>query len=118
MPSAIAAPSSTKNHFSSSAFTCLLCIIIICVVLLSQTLDHLPVIRSPLHWTRLAFGMLFTSFVFEEILLCWLAQWYVVGFFRLVSQVIFLQSFIADGFFQLFSQNIDAIFVAASVNEQ
>jgi hypothetical protein len=47
-----------------------------------------------------------------------LAQWYVVGFFRLVSQVIFLQSFIADGFFQLFSQNIDAIFVAASVNEQ
>jgi hypothetical protein len=40
----------------------------------------------------------------EEILLCWLAQWYVVGFFRLVSQVIFLQSFIADGFFQLFSQ--------------
>jgi hypothetical protein len=54
----------------------------------------------------------------EEILLCWLAQWYVVGFFRLVSQVIFLQSFIANGFFQLFSQNIDAIFVAASVNEQ
>jgi hypothetical protein len=31
-------------------------------------------------------------------------QWYDVHFFRLVSQVIFLQSFIADGFFQLFSQ--------------
>ena len=33
-----------------------------------------------------------------------MVQWYDVHFFRLVSQVIFLQSFIADGFFQLFSQ--------------
>jgi hypothetical protein len=31
-----------------------------------------------------------------------LVQWYVVNFFRLISQVIFVQSFIDDGFFSFF----------------